>query len=148
MKCCFINLVPSTSSSHLLYLLLLGSSRDGKKSKYSRNKCFNKLFITCRMLSVYIDEQILKSDYFSFWQTSSSAAIPIYEDPMTLKVFKPDKTFKVKNVFVFMSHCLAPSCFYVLLIWFSLKFMSAILCIPDSFLQEDKQSFYLVFYFP
>lgn len=102
------------------------------------------------MLSVYIDEQnkLLKSDYFSFWQTSSSAAIPIYEDPMTLKVFKPDKTFKVKNVFDFMSHCLAPSYFYILLIWFALKFMSAILCIPDSFLQEDKQSFYLVFYFP
>ena len=100
------------------------------------------------MLSVYIDEQIWKSDYFSFWQTSSSAAIPIYEDPMTLKVFKPDKTFKVKNVFDFMSHCLAPSCFYILLIWFSLEFMSAILCIPDSFLQKGKQSFYLVFYFP
>lgn len=145
MKCCFINLVPSTSSSHLLYLLLLGSSRDGKKSKYPGNKCF-----TCRMLSVFIlmNKIILKSDYFSFWQTSSSAAIPIYEDPMTLKVFKPDKTFKVKNVVDFMSHCLAPSYFYILLIWFSLKFMSAILCIPDSFLQEDKQSFYLVFYFP
>lgn len=101
------------------------------------------------MLSVYIDEQNnIKKWFFSFWQTSSSAAIPIYEDPMTLKVFKPDKTFKVKNVFDFMSHCLAPSYFYILLIWFSLKFMSAILCIPDSFLQEDKQSFYLMFYFP
>ncbi|CAH3172046.1 unnamed protein product [Porites lobata] len=30
--------------------------------------------------------------------TSSSAAIPIYEDPMTLKVFKPDKTFKTCKV--------------------------------------------------
>lgn len=147
MKCCFINLVPSTSSSHLLYLLLLGSSRDGKKSKYSGNKCFNLLPAEC-CLYILMNKIILKSDYFSFWQTSSSAAIPIYEDPMTLKVFKPDKTFKVKNVFDFMSHCPAPSYFYILLIWFSLKFMSAILCIPDSFLQEDKQSFYLVFYFP
>ncbi|XP_073246114.1 intersectin-2-like isoform X3 [Porites lutea] len=30
--------------------------------------------------------------------TSSSAAIPIFEDPMTLKVFKPDKTFKTCKV--------------------------------------------------